>query len=205
GTGRQGREAQADAILDLVKGIDPRVLATSADPVLRAARFAAIDANRTKAESFEENTREAIARAQAGARIQQDAREQLKLLQASNLPQDETVKRFLAITSTLSDKELVGDLRLGREKALDVAAQQEAAKERQAEERGKRIDDVMKKLDQALSDKGLKLDQTDSPDKKLTLEVIRRDDNFDINATLDVAPRAMAGAFGGDNHGGDNQ
>jgi hypothetical protein len=151
GAGRAGREAQADAILNLLKDIDPRTLTGT-------ARGALIDANRTKATGFEESVRDAIARERTGNLIQTDARELLKSIQASGLGDGAKLKEFLAVTGTLSDKELVADLRRGRESALRESARIESAKDRDGERRGKKLEDFLDRVDRAIAGKGIKVD-----------------------------------------------
>lgn len=129
GSGRKGKEDVATAIIDATKGIDPRLLATSTDPRLREIKRQVIAANRVKADSFDADTKDAVERERAGNQLQTNAREQLKLLQASDLPSSQKLKQFIAITGQISDKDLTGDLRLGRAKALDLQAQKDSQHE----------------------------------------------------------------------------
>jgi hypothetical protein len=156
--GRASNKVVDEQILALTGQLDQRILARSPDPIVRVARDARYGALKRSSTGYEEDIREAIERARAGERLQHDAREQLRLLQTSQLPQDEAVKRFLSITGQLSDKELTGDLRLGRARVLDVASQRESAKEQAAEATRKTLDGVLKKLDGLLTEKGLKID-----------------------------------------------
>jgi hypothetical protein len=176
--GRASNKIIDEQVLSLTGQIDPRVLARSPDPIIRAAKEARQGALSRGIEGYQEDIREAIARARAGERLQQDAREQLKLLAASHLPQDEAVKRFLSITGQLSDKELTGDLRLGRARVLDIASQRESAKEQAAEATRKTLDGVLKKLDGLLTEKGLKVDGDGG---SVAIEVADRSDSASVS------------------------
>jgi hypothetical protein len=166
GAGRGGEKAQADAILALTGQIDARTLATSGDPTIRAARAARIQALKIEREQSSLDVRETVQRERAGNQLQTNAREQLRTLSgAGGLTDQVKLREFLAITSTLSDKELTGDLRLGRASALRESARQDGEQEKRAraQERllfgdGARDGGVIGRLNQLISDRGLRVD-----------------------------------------------
>jgi len=122
---------------------------------LADARATALDA---RAAQRETEVKDAIAREQAGQLIQTDARELLKQVQASGLSDSAKNKELLAITGSLSEKELTPDLRAGRVAALREGARVESGRESQAEARAVKLDALVAKLDAALSGKGIKVD-----------------------------------------------
>lgn len=158
GAGRAGREAQAGAVLQLLNQFDPRAVATSADPFFRQLRAAGIDAYQTQRDALTANVRDAVQREQTGNLIQTDARELLKLVRASGLRDDEKLREFLAVTGSLSEKELTPDLRRARADALRQGARTEAEREGRAEARAKKLEAVMEKLDRLITSKGVKVD-----------------------------------------------
>ncbi len=160
GAGRAGRELQSDAILQLASQFDSRTLATSGDPVLRQLRDAAIGANRFKAGTFDANVRDAIERARAGNQLQTNARERLATIGVRDIAaaSNEQLKLLLNATGELSDKELTGDLRLARARALDEASRRELSKAGEAERRALKLEGVLTKLDALLTAQGLKVD-----------------------------------------------
>lgn len=164
GAGRGGARAQAAAILELTGGIDARTLATSGDPSIRAARAARLQALKTEREQSALDVRDAIGRERAGNQLQGDARELLKVVQGSGLTDSRKLKEFLAITGALSDKELTGDLRLGRAAALRESARQEGKQEERARAQEKLLfgdeknPGLIGKLNNLISQKGIKVD-----------------------------------------------
>lgn len=158
GSGFAGQKAIADAVLQLTGQVDPRTLATSSDPVLRAARFARLDALKVQREASLREIRDAVQREQTGSFIQKDARELLQAIQASGLRDDVKVKEFLSVTGGLSEKELTPDLRRARVGALREQARIESQKESQAEERAKKLTALVEKLTALITDKGIKVD-----------------------------------------------
>ncbi|MET0646971.1 MAG: hypothetical protein ABW208_10150 [Pyrinomonadaceae bacterium] len=161
-TGLEGRGAEAarDALdaqfKSLYAGLDEKTKAEALQYGPARARFSSAFAG--DALRAERDIRDAVEREQAGAFIQEDARELLAAIRASGLTDRQKVQEFLGVTGALSDKELTGDLRRARVDALRAGAAFEAQKERDGEARAARIDGVMQKLDRALSEKGLKLD-----------------------------------------------
>lgn len=143
-------------ILDLTSGIDPRALAT--DPRFRGARDARVDALRGTAAQYRADIADALDRQRVGARLQTDAREQLRLLQSSGLNDEEKLRQFLAISGTLSDKELTGDLRLGRARALEESARIESAREATGEARARKLERFIDSFTSLLTAEGLKVD-----------------------------------------------
>lgn len=173
GAGRGGREAQAQAILSLLNQFDPRTVATSASPFFRQLRDAGVGAYQTQRDALRANVEDTLLRERAGNAIQQDARELLKAIRASGLTDRLKVQEFLGVTGSLSDKELVSDLRLARVEALRAGERFKAESEREGEERARRIDGVMQKLDRVLTEKGLRLDGDQA---KVQVEVLDRSD-----------------------------
>ena len=158
GAGRGGREAQAQAVLNLLNQFDPRQVATSGDPFFRQLRQAGIGAYQVQRDALKANVEDTVQREKVGNLIQQDAREALEAVRASGANDPDKVKEYLRITSELSEKELTPDLRQGRIDALREQQRIEGEKEKQGEQRAALFEGVMKKLDNILTDKGLKLD-----------------------------------------------
>lgn len=175
-------------ILELTSQIDPRVLAT--DPRFRDARDARVGALRGTSAQYQADINDALERQRAGSRLQTDAREQLRLLQSSGLNNDEKLKQFLAITGTLSDKELTGDLRLGRARALDEAARVESGKEAAAEKRAQKLEKFVDTFSTLLTGNGLKVD---APPANLNFTV---GDGLELEGALGAAPRPDADVYG---------
>jgi len=160
-TGKLGeaeRRVLNEEILSLTGQIDPRVLATGAHPLIRAARDARVGALRGTAAQYRNDIEDALERQRAGARLQTDAREQLRLLQSSGLNDEEKLRQFLAITGTLSERELTGDLRLGRARALDESARIESAREAAGEARARKLERFIDTFTGLLGANGLKVD-----------------------------------------------
>lgn len=158
GTGRAGREAQAQGVLNLLGQFDPRTVATSPLPFFRQLRDAGFNAYQVQRDALKANVEDAVLRERAGNLIQQDARELLAAVSASGLRGDGKLKEFLAVTGALSEQELTPDLRRARAGFLREAAQAESRKEAQAEERARLLSSVMTKLDRLLTDRGVKVD-----------------------------------------------
>lgn len=191
GGGRLGdaaRDALNTQILQLTGQVDPRVLAS--DPRFSGVRDLRARSLSESAGKFERDLRDSIAREEAGNQIQQDARELLSAIKGSNAPDAQKLKEFLAVTGSLSEKELTPDLRLARAEQLRAAARQEGQKEKDGEERARRLDEFVKKFDRMLSDKGVKVD---APPSNVTLNV---GDGLSVDRSLlGGAPGSEGGGF----------
>ncbi|MET0646378.1 MAG: hypothetical protein ABW208_07130 [Pyrinomonadaceae bacterium] len=192
GAGRSGRESQAQAILSLLNQFDPRTVATSADPFFQDLRQAGISAYQVQRDALKANVEDAIARERAGNLIQEDARELLTAVGAAQgLTRDQRLKEFLAVSGTLSEKELTPDLRRARADLLREAAQAESGKEERAEERARLSATVMEKLDRLITSRGIKVD---APPSNVNLNL---SDGLAVDKTLlGAAPAAEADAEG---------
>lgn len=188
GAGRFGREAVSDAVLNLTGKIDPRTLATSGDPVIRAAREAAITANRTKAASFTANLQDEIARRDAGQSIVKDAVEQLNLLQNSGLDRRAGIKEFLATTGALSESELTPDLRRARANALRESAKLESGREDEGFKLQQQQAKDLAAIKKVLLGAGIKID----PDSVISLNIDLSDGDVEKShkPSLPQAPKA---------------
>lgn len=146
-----------DYILEQTKDL-PVNARFSADPFMRSLaerRAGALDA---RAERRDFDLQDALERQRVGTRLQTDAREQLRLLQVSNLPDEAKLRQFLAISGTLSDKELTGDLRLGRARALEESARIESQREATGEARARKLEKFIDSFTSLLTAEGLKVD-----------------------------------------------
>jgi len=174
-----------EQLLAVTGQINPRVLATSSDPLIRAARDARGGALTRTAASYEEETRQAVARAQATGQIRRDVEAQLKLLRSSNLAPGAELKAFLDISGTLPDNELTGDLRRGRAEAFRDRARREEHKEKEGEDRAKRLDDFLKLLDRQLKGRGIKIDASEG-NKSAVLRIVT--DDPDVSVEKNILP-----------------
>lgn len=158
GTGRAGRETQAQAILNLLNQFDPRLVATSPDPFFRQLRQAGIGAYQVQRDALRANVEDALGRERAGNLIQQDARELLAAVSASGVRDDAKLREFLAVTEALSEKELTPELRRARVDLLREASQGESSRQAVAEARAQRLDDFIRMFDGMLRGRGVKVD-----------------------------------------------
>jgi len=155
---------------------------------MSTARYLIVESNlvgtlRGTAAQYQADIADALERQRAGGRLQQDAREQLRALQASGLNDDQKIRQFLAITGTLSDKELTGDLRIGRARAMDEAARRESRKEAEAEKRAAKLDKFIDNLSTLVGAKGLKVE---GEPVNLNFNVT---DSLEVDRQLGAAPR----------------
>jgi hypothetical protein len=186
GAGRAGREAKADAILNLLKDVDPRNLTGT-------ARGALIEANRTKAAGFEENIRDAIARERTGNLIQTNARELLQSINAGGLKDAAKLKEFLKVTGELSEKELVSDLRQGRISALRESARLESVQSRDAEARAQKLEGILDRFDKTLTERGIKVDAGPAAQINISSKDVRASASMLGPAMTPEASRALPG------------
>lgn len=194
GAGRFGRESVADAVLNLTGRIDPRTLATSGDPIIRAAREAAINANRTKAASFTANLQDEIARRDAGQSIVRDAMEQLNLIQNAGLDRRAGIREFIATTGTLSENELTPELRRARANALRESARLEVGREDEGRKLQAEIAKRLAGIESALTNSGIKL----HPDSVIPLSIDVTGDANDsaLAPSLGATPAPTTAGFG---------
>ncbi|MET0646397.1 MAG: hypothetical protein ABW208_07225 [Pyrinomonadaceae bacterium] len=185
GAGRAGREAQAQAVLNLLSQFDPRQVATSADPFFRDLRQAGISAYQVQRDALKANVEDEIQRRRIGNLIQDDAREALEVVRQSGASEADKVKEYLRLTGELSEKELTPDLRQGRIDALHAAQQIENAKEATAERRAEKLEAFIDTFNAALKGQGIKVD---APPSNVQVNV---GDGLSIDkAFLGAAPRS---------------
>ena len=102
---------------------------------------------------------DAAAREQAGAAIQEDARELVRAIKnARGVPDATRLRELLAVTGSLSDKELAPDLRQSRVEALRASARADVAKEGDAERRAQKLERFVDRLTAAIEGRGFKVD-----------------------------------------------
>jgi hypothetical protein len=163
GGGRLGdatRDLLNQQVLTLTGQIDPRVLAT--DPRFGGVRDLRARSLVEQAQKFERDVRDARQREEVGDRIQQDARELVRTIKgAPGVPGAAKLKELLAVTGSLSDKELTPDLRQARVEALRAEAAADAGREARADKIAEALvgdNGLLAKLNKAITDKGFKLD-----------------------------------------------
>jgi hypothetical protein len=202
GAGFAGQKALADAIVKLTDTIDPRVLATSPDPIVRAARDARRGALFTEREASARDIQDAIAREKTGRFIQSDARELLRSINASGLKDSDKIKEYLKVTGELSDKELVDDLRRGRVSAIHEQSRLESVKEKAGEDRARALDNLLKKVDGLITGAGIKVNagpaaQINISTKDLQTQQSTLGPAMTPESTSSALQRGINGLFGG--------
>ena len=102
---------------------------------------------------------DAVAREQAGTAIQEDARELVRAIKdARGVPDATRLRELLAVTGSLSDKELAPDLRQSRVEALRATARADAGREGDAERRAQKLEGFVDRLTAAIEGRGFKVD-----------------------------------------------
>ena len=195
-TGRAGaaaRDALDEQLKSLFAGLDERTKAqVVGSPAFREKFAGAFERDQQRAER---DIRDAIAREQAGNLIQQDARELLKQINQSGIKEDQKIKEFLAVTGSLSEKELTPDLRQARIRSLRESAVRETGREAQAERRAQALEKVLQKLDALLTEKGVKVD---APPSNVSVNV---GDGLTVERNL-LGPAPQPQTSGGDSQSG---
>ncbi|MBA3716263.1 MAG: hypothetical protein H0W76_28050, partial [Pyrinomonadaceae bacterium] len=175
------QELIANQLTQLFSGLDERTRA-KLDGATREKFAGAFD---TSAKATARGVEEAIERQKVGDLIQSDARELVKQVNASDLTRAAKNKELLAVTGSLSEKELTPDLRKARVTALREGAKLEGKKEEEAAARAKKLDSLYDLIDAMLKGKGIKVD---TPAVALNVQL---DDTLEVvNKALPESPKA---------------
>lgn len=180
GNDEAARRAQSlidDYILERTKNLTTQAR-NSADPVTRALASDRAGALGRRADRFESEVQDEIARAQAGRFGVQTARAKLgELSRFGGIDNAEVRKQFLAVSGQLDPRELTGDLRRGRIGALEREAQAEATKEQDAK---RAVADAKAQRDAQLAKLDDLIKEVRAGNKTTILEIRDKSGTFDV-------------------------
>lgn len=172
----QGRiDQELKRIFDALPEEVRRAIAQGGNSVLRETFAGAFFRDTVRAQR---DVQEAIERERVGNLIQTQARELLDVIHTSGAADGAKLKELLNVTGALGEKELTPDLRAARVDALRRTAVLEASKERDAKDLADKQREVMDRLKNVITDKGIKLDGDAS---KILIEIVDRSDSSRVS------------------------